>query len=96
MNPREARLKKFENEEHPRHLLEGEGKGEGNEIPAELLDEEEALKRAMELSLLEGEVPLVGESLSSSSSGKWVVRCAAFFFCFSFAFAHIFSSTCCA
>jgi hypothetical protein len=95
MNPREARLKKFENEEHPRHLIDGEGKGEGNnEIPAELLDEEEALKRAMELSLLEGEVPQVGESLSSSSSGKCVVLCAAFDF--SFAFAHIFSSACCA
>jgi hypothetical protein len=72
MNPREARLKKFENEEHPRHLLdEGDGKGGGEgqqdneEIPSELLDEEEALKRAMELSLLDG-----GESSSSSSSGK--------------------------
>lgn len=68
MSDREARLKRFENEEH--HSFPSNTSDNGQQT--EILDEEEALKRAMQLSIAES-----GVQTSTQSSNEKADRAAA-------------------
>lgn len=65
MDPREARLKAFEGENHHKSGDAGFPVNQQNE---EVLDEEEALRRAMELSLAESNVEEARKEKSNSTS----------------------------